>query len=1067
MYQERDRSRPRQPTSLESLYMTVQNACSSLQNTLDGICKQCDCLQIESRNEHAMEVLESLDTFESEVQLAMLSDAQCQLLVEDLDLNLNESTVMDIVKKLRDLELLRKNVSTFFKKLNKRFYSILDDGVYLYCVSLFEITHEEIREVIEYDEFISNQKLEISQAVEEIHHLEERWGNLTLDLNSTIDNLDGLQACLTDVQARWKEIQEKIFEWLKQDRNYPNRITGRISSNKDSIQCLLLEMDMIDESQKQSAEVCRLRQEQIKSLQKRRRELYNNLGHVQRAKRYNASKMSENETKSAQEINRDNKPDSKKGSGGSKSQNEFHRRRDARLDKEQSDVKASIASVDKKIDELKKFTEEEKTKEDASLKRIKEIHTAIAVMEKANVDCDVSFEEACRYVAYRLRHEWPRLYLHLPMWPIRNYAQRLEDINGLLGYERMNVVLPRNRTPIEDAAAALAKWRLLSRRYINLEGLVTGLRQAGWLKLANEARKRFVEVVPQEEQDLKENREQEIVTENNAVLVEELEASKGGNDQLTEVSTCEEAGKELEEVSFTESKEGKVDDEVEVEKGDCEDTGSQESEDVSADLKEDTKAKENDETECDKSEFIHDNCTNQESVIDGEGNRDDSCHESNRANSVNGDLLEEMGLEEEAEKKHDFVEEIQEAEPVEVNGKSKSIDKNNSVESEQEESTSIKSTRKSSVSSIGPKEEDKPKQKEIENEISNSLANNTSECEISKDGNVVNEDDEHESTRENELETSGTVKEEDCASEKSSKESVLLDIPRKSQENASNDLVKNEDGSDIQAEKKEQSPRRDSIYKINNSVSKEKDDSVNTPQSPESKRPDMITGPTSAGHKKVAPKNLPNKSKNVDETKSEEGVKQKLTKNDEKSCNIGKKVGTKMPESKIDKKKPTSKGAILKTAGNNSKNKSTESAKKVEKPKSNHTSKSKPETKIEEPDVVIKKQDSKVENSQERDVEKEMANENTPKQAESKLSPRDQEAGSDERENASEINDDDRGREGEEPYNKEEDPKSKENVKGAEKPPSKAKSSEKEEDKKAAKKLKADKSGKRKADKKK
>lgn len=387
--QARDRScsSSRQPKSLESLYITVQNACSSLQNTLDGICKQCDSLQFESENEHATEVLERLDVFESEVQLAMLSDSQCQLLAEDLDLNLNESTVIDVIKKLRDLELLRKNVSTFFKTLNKRFSSILDGGVYLYCVSLIEITHEEVQEVIEYDEFISNQKLEISQAVEEIHHLEERWGNLTLDLHSTVDNLNGLQACLTDVQARWREIKEKIFAWLRQDRDYPSRLTGRINSNKESAQCLLLEMDVIDESEKQRAEECRYRQDQIKSLQKKRREFYNNLGHIQRAKRYNASKMAVSELESAQETDGDKKSNPKKDSGVSKSLSEFHKRRDVRLDKEQSDVKASIADVDKKINELKKMTEEEEDKKSASLRRINEIQIEIAVMEKTSVDC--------------------------------------------------------------------------------------------------------------------------------------------------------------------------------------------------------------------------------------------------------------------------------------------------------------------------------------------------------------------------------------------------------------------------------------------------------------------------------------------------------------------------------------------------------------------------------------------------------------------------------------------------------------------------------------------------------
>nr|CDS32004.1 hypothetical protein HmN_000398200 [Hymenolepis microstoma] len=1056
MYQERDRNRPRQPISLESLYITVQNACSNLQNTLDGICKQCDSLQIESRDEHTTEVLQRLDTLEGEVQLAMLSDGQCQLLVEDLDLNLSESTVIDIVKELRDLELLRKNVSAFFKKLNKRFSSILDDGVYLYCVSLIEIIHEEICEVIEYDKFISNQKLEISQALEEIHHLKERWRNLTLDLHSTIDNLDGLQACLTDVQARWKESKEKIFAWLKQDRDYPNRITNRISSSKDSIQCLLLEMDAIDESQKQREEECRLRQKQIISLQRKRRELYNNLGLVQRAKRYNTSKMSANESKSAQEIGGDKKPDSKKSSGESNSQNEFHRRRDARLDKEQSDVKASIANVDKKIDELKKFVEEEESKKDTSLKRINEIHTEIAAMEKANADCDVSFEEACRFVAHRVRHEWPRLYLHLPMWPIRSHAQRLEDINGLLGYERMNVVLPRNRTPIDDAAAALAKWRLLSRRYIDVEGLVTGLRKAGWLKLASEARKRFFEEVPQDEQELNEKCEQKIVTENEAVPMEEPEDSKDVNGQLNEISAYEEASKEIEEVSSTESKGGKV--KQEVEKGNREDNGSQENEEESVDSEGDTEANGNDEIECDKSEVMHDNHENQECPTDCEGDRDESYDESSKANSVNGDLLEETILKEEAEKKDDIGGEFQETELTEMNGKSKSSDISKSAEREQKESTSTKSIRKSSVSSNSSKEEDEHKKKDAEYEISNSLAKNTSECEIAKDDNVVNQ---QESGSENESGASETEKKENSKLEHGSTESVSLATSKKFQESSPNNLAKDKDDSDIREEKMEQGPKKDSMTEIIHSSSEEEDDSENNSPSTEPKRSDMITEPASAKFKNVASKNVPKNPKEVSEAKSEDGAKRKCTKSNKKSGKAGKNADEKMPESKTEKTKLKPKDTVLKTAGNNSKNKSNEGIKE-ERLKSNHTSKSECEIKTEEHDAVIEKKSNKVEDSQERGVEKEITNKDIPKDAEFKLSKGDcgsEETGSGECENEDKITDDDGGREVEEPNNKEEDSKSKENVKETEKPPSKEKSSKKEVDKKNARKWKADKSG--------
>lgn len=388
--QARDRShgRSRQPKSLESLYNTVQNACISLQNTLDRLCKQCEGLNIDTDgDEHIVEISERLDALEAEAQLAMFSDAQCQLLVEDLDLDISENIVIDIIKRLRDLELLRKNASTFFKNLNKRFSSILNEGLYLYCVSLIEITHEEVEEVIKYDEYISDQKLEISQAVDEIHHMIERWGNLTLDLHSTIENLDGLKACLTDIQARWSEAKEKISEWINQDREYPNRLTSRINENKNSIQCLLLEMDMLNEAGKRRAERRRYHQAQIESLQKKRRELHNNYGQIQRAKKYNTSKLVVYDSGLAQETDNGKKLDSKKDSGSLESQEEIHKRRGTRLDKELDDVKESLTTVVKKIKELKRASEEDEGQKDTSMRRANEIRIEIAVMERTLADC--------------------------------------------------------------------------------------------------------------------------------------------------------------------------------------------------------------------------------------------------------------------------------------------------------------------------------------------------------------------------------------------------------------------------------------------------------------------------------------------------------------------------------------------------------------------------------------------------------------------------------------------------------------------------------------------------------
>nr|CDS35056.1 hypothetical protein HmN_000985300 [Hymenolepis microstoma]CUU98154.1 hypothetical transcript [Hymenolepis microstoma] len=118
-----------------------------------------------------------------------------------------------------------------------------------------------------------------------------------------------------------------------------------------------------------------------------------------------------------------------------------------------------------------------------------------------------------------------------------------------------------------------------------------------------------------------------IVTENEAVPIEEPEVPEDVNGQLSEISACEKARKEIEEVSSTQSKEGKVKEEVEKAES-------------AVESEEDTEANGDNETDYGKSEVMHNNCENQECVTDDEGNRDESYNESNRASSVNGNSLE-------------------------------------------------------------------------------------------------------------------------------------------------------------------------------------------------------------------------------------------------------------------------------------------------------------------------------------------------------------------------------------------------------------------------------------------
>ncbi|KAL5111463.1 hypothetical protein TcWFU_001826 [Taenia crassiceps] len=557
----RGQNRMRQPKSLESLYKTTQNFCDSIKKSLDAVDQQCSNLHINKEDKYVIEVLERINAFDGDLKLDALSDTQCQLLIEDLELDINENVLLEIVRRLRDLELLRKSSTDVFLKLNKHLSSMLDNGVCIFCVSLIELTQENVDEVIEYNDFISKQRSKLAQAVDQIRQHQERWNNLTMDTQSTLNNSKELGACLKDIQEEWNKIRANTIEWINQDREYPTLLANRIKQLRKTMEALLLEIETISKTKQQKMEERRHRELRMEALQKRRRELCSKLRLVQRAKRFNATRLVAFDSGSAQtegdkeECNfaKTSIPgDGRNAIGDSKPQEEFCRRRDAKLDKEQSDIKSSLKCVNKRITELKRAADEDGRESDTNKRRISKIKTEIAQIKKISTDCreillqrgkvqtflqlqrgviaeasrgKTPFAEVCKFVALRVRHEWPRLYLHLPMWPTRSLNQRQDDITTLLGFERMNVVLPRNRTSAEDAVAALEKWRLLSRHYVDVDGLATGLKLAGWSELAIEVCSRFGQeagVAADSEKDTLEGEEAEDASAD-AIMESEIE----------------------------------------------------------------------------------------------------------------------------------------------------------------------------------------------------------------------------------------------------------------------------------------------------------------------------------------------------------------------------------------------------------------------------------------------------------------------------------------------------------------------------------------------------------------
>lgn len=268
---DRGQNHTRQPQSLESLYKTAQNYCNSIQRALDTLGQQCMSLHIDKEDQYVMEVLERINAFDGDLKLDVLSDAQCQLLIEDLEFDINEGAVQEIVKTLRDLELLRKSATDVFLTLNKRLFSMLDNGVYVFCVSLIELTQENVNEVTEYNDFISKQRIKLTQAVDQIKQHQERWSNLTMDTQSTLNNLKELRACFEDIRDEWSKIRARTIEWINQDREYPTRLANRIKQHRETMQSLLLEIEATSEAKRQKTEERRHRELRMEALQKRRR----------------------------------------------------------------------------------------------------------------------------------------------------------------------------------------------------------------------------------------------------------------------------------------------------------------------------------------------------------------------------------------------------------------------------------------------------------------------------------------------------------------------------------------------------------------------------------------------------------------------------------------------------------------------------------------------------------------------------------------------------------------------------------------------------------------------------
>ncbi|KAL7063203.1 hypothetical protein AAHC03_0633 [Spirometra sp. Aus1] len=286
----RSRSRQRPPQSLESVYSLAENAVTFFQKAFDEIEEQFRSLKF-VKPESLKRVWTKVAVSRRGTNLATLTESQCKNLADEIGGESGGASYVDKVKKLQELAILSRDVSSLFSRLDKKLAVVLTEGLCVYCVSLIELTQEANKDVQEYEDFIDDQNKEFARRVTELKQGQQRWTNYTRDMSSTVRNFEKLEGIFLEARTAWDVITSCIDERIGRDKSYPGKLSHLINQAKEEIEDLKQEYLLIGENEQHAASQQRQRLLQLEKCKRHRAQLRTSLAQTKKAHKFCSDRL--------------------------------------------------------------------------------------------------------------------------------------------------------------------------------------------------------------------------------------------------------------------------------------------------------------------------------------------------------------------------------------------------------------------------------------------------------------------------------------------------------------------------------------------------------------------------------------------------------------------------------------------------------------------------------------------------------------------------------------------------------------------------------------------------------
>lgn len=366
------KNRPNRIQSLDTLYSQSESLCTSLTDTKEDIqTKYSEATSIAAKA--IREVYIKVSIANREEELASLGDEQYGRFADDIGVGKKAQGRKQAVKGLCALYLLYKEFNNLSKRLHNRLCKTLTNGLCMFCVSLIELTDEQVEPVIDYAVFIEEQREALQQQINHHDELNAQWVSLTSDMLATTNNLEDLGPILEDFQETFDKIIGGIKEWIQRDREYPSLLVSCSTQWRSAVQDLHLEMTSVDESKQQRMEKKKHCEGQMNVYKKRQRQLKTSLANLKRAQNYNENKRNK---ESSENSSTETQPPST---------DDARKRRNDILNKEQDELKELLSRIEKKMQDLENELEEEQ--EEPFADKIASIQEEISRLEGCCSDC--------------------------------------------------------------------------------------------------------------------------------------------------------------------------------------------------------------------------------------------------------------------------------------------------------------------------------------------------------------------------------------------------------------------------------------------------------------------------------------------------------------------------------------------------------------------------------------------------------------------------------------------------------------------------------------------------------